>query len=284
MDPALVKRSFALSILRDLPAAFSVFLLAGFAVGCGASQVPTAVTSPSPLVTPSVTAVPSVGAARVSSEHGTGTLGPYGGIAVPPGAYFVELSGFRYTFTVTASDWWTNNYNGTWLAIGKVYGENGPMTRLFIVGELPGCEMPKGAEGSGEFCPPGGVEVSADACHSSGTAFIPGATVDDLVAALAAVDGFESSEPSETTIGGYPGIHLRLTVPADVHMADCDGGQYHGIGAFWDIPPGQVQDVWVFDADGHRRVIWSAFDGNTPAEAQAELTQLINSLEIKPAP
>lgn len=260
----------------------SAVLCASLAAGCGASEVPSAAPVPSAPVTPSVTAGPSVGAARVSSDHGTGTLGPYGGIAVPAGAYFVELSGFRYTFTVTASDWWTNNYNGTWLAIGKVFGVNGPFTRLYILGQLPGCSMPEGAEGSDASCPPGGVEVLADACHSSGTEFLPGPTVDDLVAALAAVDGFESSEPSETTVGGYPGKHLRLTVPADVHMADCDGGEYHGIGAFWDIPPGQVQDIWVFDADGHRRVIWSAFDGNTPAEAQAELTQLIKSLEIEP--
>jgi hypothetical protein len=109
-------------------------------------------------------------------------------------------------------------------------------------------------------------------------------TVDDLVAKLAAVKGFESSKPSDTTVGGYRGKHVRLTVPSGVNLAKCDEGTYQGLDAFSDIPAGQVQDFWVFDVDGTRHVVWSPFDGNTPPEAQADLTKLINSLEIAPTP
>ena len=261
--------------MRKLPAWVGVFLSAGLAFACGPSAGPTIIATPTAIVTPTAIAAsapPSAEASPVAAVRvpaipaGSGTWGPYGGTAVTVGGvYFIDLGGLRYTFMVPTSGWWTNDY-GDWLAVGKVHGDKGPMTRLFInandIGDDPG-------------------EVSTDACHWMGSESIPGATVDDLVAAWAAVDGFESSEPSETTVGGYRGKHLRLTVPADVNMADCDNGQYFGVGGFWDIQPGQVQDIWVFDADGARRVIWSAFDGNTPAEAQADLTQLINSLQIE---
>ena len=192
----------------------------------------------------------------------SGTWGPYGGTAVPVGVYFIDHGGLRYTFKIPASGWWTNNYPA-FLAIGKVHGDNGPMTRLFILSDDGGA-------------------VFADACHWTGTASVPGVTVDDLVAALLAVKGFESSKPSDTTVGGYRSKHLRLTVPADVNVAACDEGEYQGYPGFQDISPGRVQDFWVFDADGTRHLVWSAFDGNTPAEAQAELTELFNSLGIKP--
>jgi hypothetical protein len=243
--------------MRNLPAVIGVFLLAGLAVGCGAAAGPTGVETPSPFDTPPVTAAPVP-----TNAAGSGTWGPYGGTAAPVGTYFIELQGYRYTFTVPTSGWWTNNYRD-WLAVGKVHGDNGPMTRVFLLSD-------------------DGGEVFADACHWMGTNSIPGVTVDDLVAALAAIDGFESSEPSDTTVGGYPGKHLRLTVPADVNLADCDDGRYHGLEGFADISPGRVQDFWVFEADGTRHLVWSAFDANTPAEAQADLTQLINSLEIEP--
>jgi hypothetical protein len=242
--------------MKHLPAVLTVFLLAGLVVGCGAAVVPSGVETPSPLDVPPVTAAPVP-----TNAGGSGTLGPYRGTAAPAGSYFIELQGYRYTFTVPTAGWWTNYY-GDLLVVGKVHGV-GRMTRLFLL--------------SGD-----GGEVFADACHWMGTNSIPGETVDDLVAALAAIDGFESSEPSDTTIGGYPGKHLRLTVPADVNLADCDDARYEGYDGFADIAPGRVQDFWVFDADGTRRLIWSAFDGNTPASAQAELTQLINSLEIEP--
>jgi hypothetical protein len=188
-------------------------------------------------------------------------MGPYGGTSAPEGTYFVELDGYRYTFTVSTEAWWSNHYPG-FVAIGKVHGDTSSMTRLFLT--------------SGD-----GGEVFADACQWSGTNASPGATVDDLLAAMAAVHGFESSELSDTTVGGYRGKHLRLTVPTDVRLADCDGGQYHGLDGFYDIRPGQVQDFWIFEADGSRHVFWSAYEGGAPAEAQADLTQLINSLQIE---
>ncbi len=246
-----------LAVMRNLPAVLGVFLLAGLAVGCGAAAVPSGVETPSPLGTSSVSAAPVP-----TNAGGSGTLGPYGGTAAPVGNYFIELQGYRYTFTVPTAGWWTNYY-GDLLVVGKVHGDNGPMTRLFLLSN-------------------DGGEVFADACHWRGTNSIPGVTVDDLVAALATIDGFESSQPSDTTVAGYPGKHVRLTVPADVNLADCDDGRYQGYDGFADITPGRVQDFWVFDTDGTRHLVWSAFDGNTSAEAQADLTQLISSLEIEP--
>jgi hypothetical protein len=222
----------------------------------GLEATPTASELPSPTA-------PPVSAAPVpTNAGGSGTLGPYGGTAAPAGTYFIQLKGYRYTFTVPTAGWWTNYY-GDLLVVGKVHGDNGPMTRLFLLSD-------------------DGGEVFADACYWRGTNSIPGVTVDDLVAALAAIDGFEASEVSDTMIGGHSAKHLRLTVPADVNLPDCDDGRYEGYPGFADITPGRVQDFWVFDADGTRHLIWSAFDGDTSFEAQADLTQLISSLEIEP--
>ena len=231
-------------------------------VACGGPAAsPTAIPA-TPAPTP--TSLPSSGAIPVpSNPAGTGTLGPFNGTGVHVGVYFINEGGLRYTFTVPASGWWTNNYPD-FLAIGKVHGDNGPMTRLFILDD-------------------DGGDVFTDACHWKTTELVPGPTVDDLVAALAAVNGFESSGLSDATVGGYSAKHVRLTVPADANMATCDEGTYQGLHAFSDIQAGQVEDFWVFDADGTRHVVWSPFDGNTPADAQAELTQLINSLQIEPA-
>lgn len=231
-----------------------------------AQAIPTSIAPTVPAVTPTAletSAAVATSAAPISSNApGSGTSGPYGGTSAPAGMYYVDLQGYRYTFTVPSSDWWTNHYPWDFVAIGKVHGSEGPMTRLFLVG--------------GD-----GGDLPTDACKWSHTTSTPGPAVNDLVTALTDVKGFEATAPSEATIGGYHEQHVRLTVPANVDMASCDGGQYHGIGGFYDINPGQVQDCWVFEADGARHLFWSAFDGDTPADAQADLTQLIDSLQIE---
>jgi hypothetical protein len=176
--------------------------------------------------------------------------------------YYVDLQGYRYTFTVPSSDWWTNHYPDDFVAIGKVHGSDGPMTRLFLNGG-------------------GGGDLPTDACKWSHTTSTPGPAVSDLVTALTVVEGFEATAPSGATIGGYHEQHVRLTVPANVDMAACDGGQYHAIDGFYDIRPGQVQDYWVFEADGARHYFWSAFETSTRSDAQADLTRLIDSLQIE---
>jgi hypothetical protein len=72
--------------------------------------------------------------------------------------------------------------------------------------------------------------VFAVACHWSGTTSIPGVTSDDLAAALAAVEGVVASLRDNGR--RLPGQAVRLTVPADVTMGECDEGKYYGIGGF----------------------------------------------------
>ena len=249
----------------------AVSLLAAACTAGAGSPIPTSIAPSVPAVTPPSVATPTAVATSAiapsgvpisSNAPGSGTSGPYGGTSASPGLYYVDLQGYRYTFTVPSAGWWTNHYPYDFVAIGKVHGIGGPMTRLFLNGG-------------------GGGDLPTDACKWSHTTSTPGPGVSDLVIALSAVKGFESTVPSEATIGGNQEQHVRLTVPANVDMATCDGGQYHAVDGFYDINPGQVQDYWVFEVDGARHLFWSAFDGDASADAQADLTQLIDSLKIE---
>lgn len=128
----------------------------------------------------------------------------------------------------------------------------------------------------------GADDLSTDACQWGGTRSVPGPTVEDFVAALDAVAGFESSDPVDVTVDGYHGKRIQLKVPDDTNMSDCQNGEYHGIEGWYNFSPGQTHDVWVLDLDGTRSIFFTVYDANTPAAAQDELTQVGDSLEIQP--
>jgi hypothetical protein len=86
-----------------------------------------------------------------------------------------------------------------------------------------------------------------------------------------------TSQPVPVTIGGYPGVYLKSTVPADVER--CRGGvvtMYTG-GGTWlqqDVPHAIFQ-AWILNVNGQRVV------GGTrivPRAAHAaELTRMVTS-------
>jgi hypothetical protein len=80
-----------------------------------------------------------------------------------------------------------------------------------------------------------------------------------------------------------------MSVPADVNFADCDSHKF----ASWTIAgsdnpdryhqgPGQLDDVYIVDAQGLRVVITAAwFPSNTAADI-AELHEMVATMTIQP--
>jgi hypothetical protein len=112
-----------------------------------------------------------------------------------------------------------------------------------------------------------------------------GPTVDDLVEAIAAQSEWTSSTPTDTTIGGYPARHLRITVPDGAELDPRNGGSFflfqdEGSGQIWGLAAGQMFDVYVVDVEGERLVL-DAFHYPGTSEADfAELQAVVDSIRI----
>lgn len=118
----------------------------------------------------------------------------------------------------------------------------------------------------------------------------PATTVDGLVAALSAQASREATEPVDITLDGYAGQAIVLRVPDDADFAACDQGQFASWGvagedpARWHQGPGQIDNVWVLDVDGHVVVIdWAYYDA-TPAEVVGEFQALVESATFSERP
>jgi hypothetical protein len=108
-----------------------------------------------------------------------------------------------------------------------------------------------------------------------------GPSVDDFVTALGDVPGVVASEPEDAELSGYTASYVELTGerPADCHddhwMFDTTRGDPGPLTP----DTGDLVQVWVFDLEGQRLVIW--------AESHAEFAQadhleaLVDSLVIE---
>jgi hypothetical protein len=130
--------------------------------------------------------------------------------------------------------------------------------------------------------------VYTDRCNWIGTELDTGSTVDDLAAAFATVWGSDASSPTDVTFGGYAGKQMVLTVPTDASFGSCDQAKYvvwGGPGADpdrWVQGPGQILRLWILDIEGRRIVIEASHFPEASASDQAELQQMIDSLQIEP--
>ena len=103
-----------------------------------------------------------------------------------------------------------------------------------------------------------------------------GPTVDDLVAALDGLPGFEVTTPTDVTVGGYDGKVLELTSPAD-----CDTSRlWRAQPVNEDVPVEPHARIWILDASGQRLVI-AAHDRPTadPSDVE-EMQEMVETLEL----
>lgn len=182
--------------------------------------------------------------------------------AIEPGRYFTDVGGYRFTFTVPESGW-------TFIAdfVAVTQGEDSEVA---------------------VFWPSWTAEEMSSlyrrACESSGTEFATGSSVDDLANALASLEDFESTAPTDVTVSGYDGKRVALTVPMDVDVNSpaCYRDNYNLSEDRWYQAPGQTDDMWILDLDGDRQTVVVSNTPGTPTKVNAQLEAMMESLEIEP--
>ncbi len=120
------------------------------------------------------------------------------------------------------------------------------------------------------------TRVDSDPCFG-GKRVAAGTSVDDLVSLLIAQRHMKISQPVPVTIGGYHGVYLELTAPADLDR--CRGGivTILSAGDGWlssDVPSATF-DEWILDVEGQRVVGGARIDAD--AANRAELIDMVES-------
>jgi hypothetical protein len=123
------------------------------------------------------------------------------------------------------------------------------------------------------------TQVDTDPCLG-GRHIGAGTSVQQLAAKLVAQRHMTTSKPVPVTIGGYHGIHLKLTAPANVDR--CRGGNVTilAAGGTWlqsDVP-NETFHEWILDVHGTRvvggaRIVPGAAD-------RADLVHMVESAEF----
>jgi hypothetical protein len=130
----------------------------------------------------------------------------------------------------------------------------------------------------------GAVNVPTDPCDGRGTVS-DAASPADVVAALQARADLTVSTPTETTLGGYPGLQVDVEVPADLGACGTDNyiifAEPDGSGFYAQGPSNQLR-IWVVDIDGRPVVFFVESFATTPAAEVAAARQIVDSIVITP--
>jgi hypothetical protein len=114
-----------------------------------------------------------------------------------------------------------------------------------------------------------------------------GPTVDDLLTALAANPGYETTVPADVTLGGFSGKRIDVQVPAGLDLATCDDGHFFvwaggdGQIIYTQGPEGRFH-LWILDVQGSRALVMTHDFPGTPADDQVELQAIVESIQIEP--
>jgi hypothetical protein len=133
------------------------------------------------------------------------------------------------------------------------------------------------------------TSLEPDPCNwkAGGTDVEVGPTVDDLVTALVANPGYETTDPADVTLGGFSGQRIDVQMPADLNVATCADRQFW----VWSVADGQTIyaqgsegrfHLWILDVQGRRVLVMTHDFPGTPADDQAELQAIVDSIQIEP--
>jgi hypothetical protein len=161
-------------------------------------------------------------------------------------------------------------------SVGLLY-DDGPTRAIVNVPEGYHAGGPVIGSGHGDIAFWGTVtQVDTDPCLG-GKHIGAGTTVRDLATKLVAQRHMKASQPVPVTIGGYHGVHLTLTAPADPDH--CRGGSVTILAAGdswlqWDVP-NAIFHEWILNVRGTRVVGGARID---PDDAKAaELIRMVES-------
>jgi hypothetical protein len=104
--------------------------------------------------------------------------------------------------------------------------------------------------------------------------------VDDLVAAISNLQGFEATAASEISVNGFPGKQFSVTAP---NNAPCELKTWATATRANVVGPGEVNLIRILDVNGTRLVTTAAYHpAVTSAQELADLMYVMNSVTIRP--
>ena len=130
-----------------------------------------------------------------------------------------------------------------------------------------------------------GIEVYPSVCGSDPAPVGP--TVDDLVTALRAQEGSDTSEPVNLTIGGRQVQRLEITYDEGIDVATCNDGVarvwYSDAGGVdTSRPSTSTETVYLVQTDAGRIVFGFGSIADASAADLAELDAIVESMVIQP--
>ena len=112
-------------------------------------------------------------------------------------------------------------------------------------------------------------------------------TVEGIMAALVAQPGRDPSNPTTTTLGGWPAMRVELRVPSTLDISSCDQGRYKAWtdlsdpnGGNWNHESGQFDVIYVVDVDGGPVVVDDWYHASTTRTDLGELEAVLESMVI----
>jgi hypothetical protein len=122
--------------------------------------------------------------------------------------------------------------------------------------------------------------VVADPCDPFRAPLDPpvGPSVDDLVAAISALPGFEATNAVEVVVDRFRGKEVEVTAPA----ATCELATWSTADRINGVAPGEVNLLRILDVDGVRVTLAAAHLPGASAERIAEVRAVMDSVHIAP--
>jgi hypothetical protein len=132
--------------------------------------------------------------------------------------------------------------------------------------------------------------IHADPCHWEGSAQTFEPSIEGIAAALAAQDLRSATEPRPIMVGEHEGLEVEMSVPDDIDFATCDADAGEAYFQSWTLDdggvryhqgPGQRDLVRVLDIDGTILLVNPATWPELPAEREAELDAILESMSFE---
>jgi hypothetical protein len=104
-----------------------------------------------------------------------------------------------------------------------------------------------------------------------------GPTVHELVTAIVALEGFDSTTPVDVTVDGYRGKELEVTAsprPQCQQLTWATRNRTNGVAA------GERNFMRILDVAGTRLMIVAAFPGSSSEEERAEIVEVVESVRL----
>jgi hypothetical protein len=113
------------------------------------------------------------------------------------------------------------------------------------------------------------TQVDTDPCLG-GKHVRAGTSVHDLASALVAQRHMKTTQPGPVTIGGYQGVSVKITAPADINRCREGSVTIYGAGDSWlqlDVPSATFHE-WILNVHGTRVVGGARMGPDSPNEGE----------------